>query len=95
MAHVVVKASSIWSSHIVVLQTTLKKCTYVRASVTGAVCPYSTNHILVSLHVVEVDVAVVLKLPNAKHGRGKLKAELCAGKDRQDSILPINNLENM
>ena len=67
----------------------------MRASVTRAVCPYSTNHILVLLRVVEVDFAVVLKLPNAKRGRGNSKAELCAGKGRQDIILPINNLENM
>lgn len=95
MARVVVKASSIWSSHIVVLQTTLKKCTCVRANVTRAICPYSNNHILVLLRAVEVAVAVVLKLPNAKRGRGNLKGELCPGKDRWDSILPINNLENM
>ena len=65
------------------------------ASVTRTVCPYSTNHILVLLRAVEVDFAVVLKLPNAKRGRGNSKAELCAGKVRQDIILPINNLENM
>ena len=72
MTRVVVKAFN--CSHIVVLQTTLKKCTYVRASVTRAVCPYSTNHIPVLLRVVEVDFAVVLKLPNAKRGRGNSKA---------------------
>ena len=67
----------------------------MRASVTRAVCPYSTNHILVLLRVVEVDFAVVLKLPNAKRSRGNSKEELCVGKGRQDIILPINNLENM